>query len=368
MKIIRSTKCSLKFSSKKKIITLKNVLKEYSKVVNFYIDEFWEKDIKKEDLLKPIIDLPKSWLSARLKKVAAREAIDLIKSVIEKQKEGKAASKPKHSGKEMHVSSTIATLSNSKKTKGFDCWLELRSIGKSIKIDLPIKLHKHFNVLYSKGKRLNSYIITKDYVQFCFKIEIEQKKIEGNIVGVDIGINKLASLSNKKSYGLDVKKKIEEIKRCKHGSKRQKRKRRALKQYFDKVVKEIYKNEGLKLIVVEDLKKLNNKSKLKRRLSKSIRRSIGIWSYRYFLDRLKQGSEINRVSFRSVCPSYTSQKCFKCGHTDRRNRRGEAFSCRSCGHQDDADINAAKNVLIRFLTGPYGAGFQPENLDVCLNI
>jgi IS605 OrfB family transposase len=334
-------------------------LKEYSKVVNFFIDEFWDGNIpKKSELLKPIVDLPNTWLSSRFRKVAAREALDLISSA--KELEG---SKPVHSGKTMNVSSTIATFKCSKKSKHFDCWLELRSIGKSIKLDLPIKLHKHFNQLYAQGKRLNSYIITPNYVQFCFEINTKEKKEKGELVGVDIGINKLVSLSNGKEYGKDVKSYINVIKRCKHGSKRQKRKRNALKQYFDKIVKDIYKENDLRLVVVEGLKKLNDKSKLKRRLSRNIRRSIGIWNYRYFLNRFQQGSEINRVSFRTVNPRYTSQQCFKCGYTNRRNRRGEVFSCRSCGHQDDADANASKNILIRFLTGPYGAGFKPQNLD-----
>jgi len=41
-------------------------------------------------------------------------------------------------------------------------------------------------------------------------------------------------------------------------------------------------------VVVEALKNLNYKSKLKRRLSKNIRRSIGTWAYRYWLRRLEQ--------------------------------------------------------------------------------
>ena len=32
-----------------------------------------------------------------------------------------------------------------------------------------------------------------------------------------------------------------------------------------------------------------------------------------------------------------------------------------CGHDCNADINAAKNVLWRFVTGPYGAGYKPVN-------
>lgn len=30
-----------------------------------------------------------------------------------------------------------------------------------------------------------------------------------------------------------------------------------------------------------------------------------------------------------------------------------------CGHAENADVNASKNILERFLTGPYGAGCKP---------
>ncbi|MCK4793254.1 MAG: hypothetical protein KAV87_56510 [Desulfobacteraceae bacterium] len=77
MKIIRSAKCSLKFTNKNKLDKLDEVLEEYSRVTNLFIDRFWAKCPVKVELLKPIVDsvLP-SWLSARLRKVAAREAID----------------------------------------------------------------------------------------------------------------------------------------------------------------------------------------------------------------------------------------------------------------------------------------------------
>lgn len=47
-----------------------------------------------------------------------------------------------------------------------------------------------------------------------------------------------------------------------------------------------------------------------------------------------------------VDPRYTSQKCSTCGHTKKENRMSQAqFACVQCGHSENADINAAKNVL-----------------------
>ncbi len=59
-----------------------------------------------------------------------------------------------------------------------------------------------------------------------------------------------------------------------------------------------------------------------------------------------------------VDSAYTSQTCAACGHVDASSRVSQAvFLCTGCGHADNADTNAARNVLARALrTGP---GLRP---------
>jgi putative transposase len=364
MKLIRSSKCSTKFATKHKLNELKTILAEYGKVCNFFIEHFWNNGTPpKSELLKDIVDLPinDTWLSARLRKVAAREAIDMILSAKERWKNKPNKMKiPVHKGRRMYVSCTIAELQSKDDSKEFDAWLHLQSIGGDYIFDLPIKFHKHFNKLSLQGKRLNSYIITEKYIQFSFEIETGKKKIGVNAIGIDTGIKALASLNNGAQFGLDTESLIERIKRCEQGSNGQKQARRAFKQRIDEVAKEIVREfKHIDLVVVEALKNMNYKSKLKRRLSKNMRRSIGTWAYRYWLMRLEQACETNRVSFRTVAPFYTSQTCPSCGQVDRGNRVGQVFRCLRCGHTGNADIVAARNILTRFLTGLYGARYQP---------
>ncbi len=361
MKIIRSTKCSTKFATQKKKRELFAVLQEYGNVVNMFINYFWTNPTDKAKLLKPIVDLPQTWLSARLRKVAAREAIDMISASKERWKnQPNKLVMPKHKGKRMFVSSTIAELKDSKKTKDFDAWLHIASVGNKITMDIPIKFHKHYNKLCIKGKRLNSYIITESYVQFVFETETGAKRDGKKCIGIDTGINALASLSTGQQFGEDIKQNIERVKRCKQGSKGRGRARRALKQKIDEVVKTIIALEP-DLVVVEQLKNLGKNSKLKRRLSRNIRRSIGSWNWKYWLERLEMQCEWNRVSFRTVSPYNTSVTCPKCGLADKKSRDGEVFRCQGCDHTDNADINASRNILLRFLTGPYGASYKPIN-------
>lgn len=403
MKITRSTKCSLKDTSAKKKELLQQVLSEYGKVVNVFINHFWRNgSVSKTELLKPIVDLPSdSWLSARLRKVAAREALDMvnsckevhqsnkdqleltikslkakIKSIKPDSKENRSRlnqlscklrdktnrfnmfqpTKPWHSGNRMCVSSTIADLQESSKSKEFDVWLHLTSIGNKVKLDLPIRFHDHYNRLESKGKRLNAYIITKDYVQFCFEIDTGEKKEVKTVLGIDTGINALASTSNGQQFGTDVKTLISKCKRKRWGSKGHRRASNALRQRINEVAKQIVSSTDL--VVVEKLKNMNNNSKLKGRLSRNIRSSIGSWNYSYWLERIQLNCEMNRVSFRSVVPYYTSQTCPTCGHVDRKNREGEVFQCQECDQTGNADCIAAWNILMRFILGTYGSQYK----------
>jgi putative transposase len=48
----------------------------------------------------------------------------------------------------------------------------------------------------------------------------------------------------------------------------------------------------------------------------------------------------------TVDPRHTSQRCAECGHVEAGNRVTQAvFRCLVCGHEDHADVNAARNIL-----------------------
>ena len=69
--------------------------------------------------------------------------------------------------------------------------------------------------------------------------------------------------------------------------------------------------------------------------------SIGI-----FFSQLEYKSKFSGGSFVKVNPAYTSQKCSVCEYTSKDNRKTQAgFECQSCGHKENADLNAAKNIL-----------------------
>ena len=367
MKIIRSSKCSLRFITDAKRQVIVRILREYQRVVNLYIDAWWfdcPKSAKEITSKYQTVGI-QTWFTARLQREAAREAVSMIQSVRERYVTAKknrekcktTPKKPVHRGKRMCLSGDIICCEVPDQATSFDFWLHFSSVGEKIIFDIPVKRHRHFNDLAAIGKRNNHYIITQDSVQFSFEIKVEKKLEPIGCLGIDTGINALASTTIGEQFGTEIKEKIQKIKRCQQGSKGQQRARVSLRNYINKTVKEVMSIPGLTSVVVEELTGITKNTKdPRRRLGQEFRRSIGVWNVRYWLTRLEYACERNRVSFRRVAAYNTSRTCPNCQHCHKSNRNGTEFRCLNCGYSGNADIVASNNILNRFLNGKYGNG------------
>jgi len=83
-------------------------------------------------------------------------------------------------------------------------------------------------------------------------------------------------------------------------------------------------------------------------------------NYRELLNIIQMRCEENRVSFRSVNPCKTDQTCPACSHAERGKRVGENFRRLKCGYSGQSDIVGSPDILTRFTTGQYGAGFKAD--------
>ena len=91
---------------------------------------------------------------------------------------------------------------------------------------------------------------------------------------------------------------------------------------------------------------LPNKARAKAGLSRGILASC--WGT--LGQRIEQKARAAGATAVFTDPRFTSQQCCACGHTSPGNRDNQAvFRCEGCGHQDHADVNAAKNILARGL-------------------
>ena len=64
-------------------------------------------------------------------------------------------------------------------------------------------------------------------------------------------------------------------------------------------------------------------------------------SWGLFFEMLEYKTNVHRIN-----PAYTSQTCSSCGNVDSQNRRTQShFECVRCGHTENADLQASKNIL-----------------------
>jgi len=65
---------------------------------------------------------------------------------------------------------------------------------------------------------------------------------------------------------------------------------------------------------------------------------------------LKYKAEEKGIRVEYVSARYTSQKCSKCNHISRSNRKNQSqFKCSKCNYQLNADLNAAFNIKQNYL-------------------
>ena len=204
-------------------------------------------------------------------------------------------------------------------------------------------------------KEHNGYFLT---VTFGGQAENLYPTDESQVVGLDMGISHFLTDSNgvfvenpryTKKYEKLLRIKNRALARKKKGSNGFKKAKLEItklhhkianvrKDFLHKLSFQYVKDNSL--IVAEDLK-VKNMIKFGH-LSKH----IADVSWSMFFNQLSYKSKKYEKSFIQINPKFTSQKCSCCGHIAKENRKTQAkFECTSCGNQQNADFNAAQNIL-----------------------
>ncbi len=72
------------------------------------------------------------------------------------------------------------------------------------------------------------------------------------------------------------------------------------------------------------------------------------WTFYDLQQKIEAKAREQGIRVVKVDPSYTSQRCSKCGNIDKANRPTQArFCCSKCGYKTNADFNASQNLSIR---------------------
>jgi IS605 OrfB family transposase len=216
-------------------------------------------------------------------------------------------------------------------------------------------------------KRGESYEI---HVNFEFN---SQRIVQETKLGVDRGIYNLASLAvvdcdgrilerenisgmNLRMVQRSLERRQRELqKRGKHFRGRSKRHAsdEAVHVTANTIVAAATKNKSQ--VIVEDLAPLVHRGK--RRGRSNFNRVLNRSQYQKLQKVLSYKLSVAGLSpARKVHPGYTSQACPRCGNISSENRvklavadgfRTHEFKCISCGFTDDADLNAARNIVLK---------------------
>lgn len=78
------------------------------------------------------------------------------------------------------------------------------------------------------------------------------------------------------------------------------------------------------------------------------------WSYHDLQFKIEYKAKEYGIEVIKVNPKFTSKRCNRCGCIHKENRDGSKnqakFECVVCGHKDNADVNASKNIALSNIT------------------
>ncbi|WP_428661948.1 RNA-guided endonuclease InsQ/TnpB family protein [Runella sp.] len=256
---------------------------------------------------------------------------------------------------------------------GFPKWAK-KSEYNSMIFKLPeqtangFKLPKLGNVKIFKDRMPNGKLKTANIVKnrnnyyLGVTFESESQNIyptdKNQVVGLDMGLAYFLTDSNGifiknpkhfKKYETKLRIKNRALVRKKKGSNGYKKAKLELKRLYEKITstrKDFLNKVSFKyvrentLIVSEELK-VSNMAK-----NTSLAKYIYDAGWGNFFLMLDYKCKYYEKTFVQVKPHYTSQTCNACGYVAKENRVTQSiFKCVQCGHGENADYNAAKNIL-----------------------
>ncbi len=249
----------------------------------------------------------------------------------------------------------------------------------AIELDLKNKIVKlpRLNWLKIRGyrnlKNINGKIISaniskeptgKYYVSILYKVtDVISNKFPRTIVGIDLGIKKLLTLSTGTTYENNkyiakyekrIKRKQKELSRKIKGSENYKKCKielaklysklsNARKYYTHKITKEITDEYGI--ITCESL---NTKSMIINGKKNNLSSKINDATFAEIIRQLSYKSKFKGKKFYQINSYYpSSQICSRCDNQDKKYKdlKERDYSCTKCGQVLDRDLNASINIM-----------------------
>ncbi|MGU8286426.1 RNA-guided endonuclease TnpB family protein [Clostridium perfringens] len=260
---------------------------------------------------------------------------------------------------------------------------KLDNSSKQILIRIMDKTYKQGSIQITYNNRKKKWMFA---ISYTFENKLNKYLDDNLVMGIDLGITKVATMSiydiEKHEYKnmyfkeqtidgtelIHYRQKIEARRKSLsiaskwasdnatgHGYKRRMKKANNIGDKYNRfkdtynhkvsryIVDLAYKH-GVKTIQMEDL------SGFSEHQSESLLKN---WSYYDLQNKIKYKAEEKGINTIFINPQYTSKRCSKCGNVHEENRdcknNQSKFECVICGHKENADINASKNIAIPYI-------------------
>ena len=230
---------------------------------------------------------------------------------------------------------------------------------------INIKFHREIN------GRIKTMVLKREpsgkwFVIFTAEESITPKENNGNAVGMDMGLENLATLSDSiiiknprhmRKHEATLTHLGKNLSMKKKGSKNRLKAKLKLARAYEKlknVRRDFLHKLSIKLVndySIIALEKLNTKSMIEQRFGKSITDA----SWNIFANMLCYKAEGAGCKVVFVDPKETSSMCSRCGVIVQKSLSERTHICSACGFSADRDINAAINILNRSTGGTPGS-------------
>jgi putative transposase len=364
MKLFRTIKLQLPQDP-----VLVETIRLYTNAFNFVCDTgFPGKITNGITLHRKTYETVREYLPAQLACSARVKATEALKSVFARKKKirGKKRKTEKIKLQKCPYSKQMAIRLDA---RSYTLWGDRKEVS-ILTIDgrrkCQLNIAPHYQEVFSTWKNTSADLVMhRDktmWLHIVFEKDAEDPKKNGKVIGIDRGINNLAVSSLNKFYsGGEVKRvsqKYQELrsKLQKCGSKSAKRHLKKLsgkEQRFRKDVNHCISKTIINdllpgdIIVLEQLTGIRTRTN---RLRKLERTKGNHWAFFQLEQFLTYKGLAKGIAIEFIDARYTSQKCSHCGFTAKKNRITQSdFKCKQCGFRLNADLNAARNIALKYL-------------------
>lgn len=235
------------------------------------------------------------------------------------------------------------------------------------RVRFPLGIGKQRLKYFKDGdcKNKSAEIVEVDgefFINIVFEVPIKEIEKIDEFLGVDLGLTNIATITTAGSRetaffsGLAYKKRLTQLREQYRTAKTRKSKNligrkigRLNNDIAHKVSKKIVNSaieKKVSAIAFEELKQLKPK---KKKMKKKTNFRLSMWMRRRIQEYTAYKGGLNSVPVVTVDPMHTSQRCPRCNHTERKNRRGILFSCQHCSYTNNADRIGSINIAQRYL-------------------